>query len=365
VNALSPGAPVAEKLFQPAPPPASRRRLIVVVLCAAGICAAAYFGQDWWRHGRFIETTDDAYVGGNVTAISPHISGFVSAILVADNAHVTAAQVLARIDARDTQAELDRAEAAVAVQDAALQSLRAQRVVQLASIRQSGADLSGKSARAGFAAADSVRYAALSVTRAGSLQDAERARTTGQEAQAALASSQAGLAASRAQLNVLDAQILQAQAAIVQAEAELRRARLDLGYTEIRAPEDGFVANRAVRPGTYVSAGTYLLSIVPAGGLWVDANFKEDQLAAIRPGQPATLVADAAPGRVFHGRVLSLAAGTGAIFSVIPPENATGNYTRIVQRVPVRIALEPADAMLNLLRPGLSVTVSVDTRTAP
>jgi membrane fusion protein (multidrug efflux system) len=159
--------------------------------------------------------------------------------------------------------------------------------------------------------------------------------------------------------------VAQAEAAVAQAEADVRRARLDLGYTDIRAPIDGFVANRAVRPGAFVSAGTYLLSVVPAGGLWVDANFKEDQLAGIRPGQRATLAADAAPGVVFHGRVLSLAPGTGAMFSVIPPENATGNFTKIVQRVPVRIALDASDAALGRLRLGLSVTVSVDTQDAP
>jgi membrane fusion protein (multidrug efflux system) len=238
-------------------------------------------------------------------------------------------------------------------------------VVQLATIRQSSADLSARSARAAFTARDGVRYATLSVSRAGTMQDAERARTADQEARAAMAAAQAGLAATRAQLDVLDAQIRRAEAAIAQDAADLTRARLDLFYTEIRAPADGFIANRAVRPGAFVTAGTYLLSVVPSGGLWVDANFKEDQLAAIKPGQSATLVADAAPGRVFHGHVLSLAPGTGAVFAVIPPENATGNFTRIVQRVPVRIALDPSDATLGRLRPGLSVTVSVATRDAP
>jgi membrane fusion protein (multidrug efflux system) len=369
MDALPPERPMDNATLQSAPvrpkPAASLRRLGLIALATAGFGAAAYFGQNWWSHGRFLETTDDAYVGGDVTAISPHVSGFVSDILVADNAHVQAGQLLARIDARDYQAAFDRTEAVVAAETASLQGLQAQHAVQLASIRQAGADLSGKSARAAFMMVDDARYAALSSTRAGSIQDAERARTTDKEAQAGLAASQAALAASRGQLDVLDAQILQAEAAIARAEADLRRARLDLGYTEIRAPAEGFVANRAVRPGAYVSAGTYLLSVVPAGGLWVDANFKEDQLAAIAPGQPATLVADAAPGRVFHGRVLSLAPGTGAVFSVIPPENATGNFTKIVQRVPVRIALDAADAMLDRLRPGLSVTVSIDTQATP
>ena len=338
------------------------RRLAVGVLCAAGLCAAGYLGQEWWRHGRFVESTDDAYVGGDVAAMAPHVAGFVTAILADDNAHVSAGQLLVRLDGRDYQAALDHARALVAAQAAALQGLRAQRGVQVAMIRQSGAELSGRSARAVFTAIDDSRYATLSVTRAGSLQDAERAQATAAEAQASWASSGAALEAARGQLDVLDAQIAQGQAMLGQGEADLRRAALDVGYTEIRAPAEGYVANRAVRAGAYVAAGTYLLSVVPAGGLWVDANFKEDQLAALRPGQPATLVADAAPGRVFRGRVLSLAPGTGAVFSVIPPENATGNFTKIVQRVPVRIALDGGDGVLGGLRPGLSVVVSVDTQ---
>jgi membrane fusion protein (multidrug efflux system) len=345
-------------------PRASRRRILLAVLGGASIIAAAYVGVGWWRHGRFIETTDDAYVGGDVTAISPHVAGFVAEIPVADNARVAAGQLIARIDARDFTAALDRATATVAAATASLQSLRAQRVVQLAAVRQAEAELFAKTARSAFTTLDGARYATLSVTRAGSVQDWQRAHAADQEAHGAVTASQAALAAARAQVTVLDAQIAQAEAAVAQAEADLTRARLDLGYTEIRAPIDGYIANRAVRPGAFVSAGSYLLSVVPARGLWVDANFKEDQLAAIRPGQRVTLVADAAP-LVFHGRVQSLAAGTGAMFSVIPPENATGNFTKIVQRVPVRIALDPPDAALGRLRLGLSVTVSVDTRGAP
>jgi membrane fusion protein (multidrug efflux system) len=186
-----------------------------------------------------------------------------------------------------------------------------------------------------------------------------------QEAQSALAASQAGLEASRQRLKVLDAQVVEAEAMIAQAGSDLRRASLDLGYTEIRAPIEGYVGNRAARVGAFVSEGSYLLSIIPAHGLWIDANFKEDQLAHMAPGQPVSVAADVAPGRVFHGRVLSMAPGTGAVFSIIPPENATGNFTKIVQRVPVRIALDAADAKLSRLRPGLSALVSVDTKPAP
>ena len=168
------------------------------------------------------------------------------------------------------------------------------------------------------------------------------------------------LQAATQQLAVLDAEIEAASADVAQAEADLRTARLNLGYTEIPAPIDGYVGNRSAQVGAYVATGTNLLSVVPARGLWVDANFKEDQLARMRPGEPATIVADVLPGRTFHGHVASLAPATGAVFSVIPPENATGNFTKIVQRVPVRIVLDGGAAELGLLRPGLSATVSVD-----
>jgi membrane fusion protein (multidrug efflux system) len=153
-----------------------------------------------------------------------------------------------------------------------------------------------------------------------------------------------------------------AQADILQAQALLEQAQINFGYTEIRSPVDGYIGNRAARVGAYAASGAYLLSVIPAHDLWVDANFKEDQVARMRPGQPVSVVADALPGKTFRGHVASLAPGTGAIFSIIPPENATGNFTKIVQRVPVRIALYDADAQLGDLRPGLSTTVSVDTR---
>jgi membrane fusion protein (multidrug efflux system) len=355
--------PGAETL--PARPRISLKRLGVMALAAAALAGAAWGGDSWWTTGRFLQTTDDAYVGGDVTTIAPHVAGFVTAVLVTDNQLVRRGQLLARLDARDYQAAQDRARAALASRTAALANLRAQTVLQHASIQQAEAELEARTARAAFTQIDSARYATLAQTSSGSRQDAQRSRVADQEAAAATRAAQAALAAARQQLAVLDARVAEAAADIAQARADLTRADLDIGYTDIRSPIDGYIANRAIRPGAYVTAGSYLLSVVPAAGLWVDANFKEDQLAAMLPGQAATLVADAAPGRVFHGRVASLAPGTGALFSIIPPENATGNFTRIVQRVPVRIALDGADATLSRLRPGLSATVSIDTRPAP
>ena len=343
-------------------PVLARKHLAFLLLALAAGIGAAWYAHHWWRVARFVESTDDAYVGGNVTAISPHVAGFVAEVLVADNQYVHARQLLIRLDDRDFRAAADRAEAILQQRNAVLAGLRAKYALQQSSIRQASAELVAKGARAVFASQDATRYQRLALTNMGSRQDAERAVALDQEARSAVLSSQAGLDAAKQQLAVLDAAIAEADAAVAQARADLATARLNLGYTEICSPIDGYIANRAARTGAYASEGTYLVTVIPARELWVDANFKEDQLERMVPGQPATIVADVMPEHLFHGRVLSLAPGTGAIFSVIPPENATGNFTKIVQRVPVRIELDGDEGTLGRLRPGLSTTVTVDTR---
>jgi membrane fusion protein, multidrug efflux system len=338
------------------------KKLALSCLALAVGLGAVWYGHDWWTFGRFVESTDDAYVGANVTSISPHVAGFVSQILVADNQRVRAGQLLIRLDDRDFQATLDHADAIGRQREATLASLHARYLLQESMIRQADADLAAKRARAAFTKEDEARYRSLAQANVASQQSAQKALAADLEAGSAVVSSQAALDAAKQELAVLDSQIAEAQAAVAQAQADLRTARLKLGYTEIRSPIDGYIGNRAVQAGAYVSEGAYLLSIIPAQGLWVDANFKEDQLARMTPPQAAAITADVMPGHVFHGHVLSLAPGTGAIFSVIPPENATGNFTKIVQRIPVRIELDSGDAMLGRLRPGLSTTVTVDTR---
>jgi membrane fusion protein, multidrug efflux system len=336
-----------------------------LLLAAAGLAAlggATWFGYDWWTRGRFIETTDDAYVGGDVTAIAPHVAGFVDTIAVADNQRVSAGQVLLHLDPRDFSTALDQARAAREGKQSAASSLEAQLALQATLIRQAEAELRSAVARDAFARQEAERYAALEPTPGGSRQNAQRSASARDDGDATVVAAEAKRAAAVAQLEVLQRQLAGARAAVAEAEAAERTAALNLGYTEIRSPIDGYVANRAARVGAYAATGSYLLSVVPAGALWVDANFKEDQLAQIRPGQHATVVADVAPGRRIEGHVGSLSAGTGAIFSVIPPENATGNFTKIVQRVPVRIELDGGAASLGVLRPGLSITVSIDTR---
>ena len=340
----------------------SLRQLALAGVALAVLAGGGWYGRDWWTTGRFIESTDDAYVGGNVTSIAPHVSGFVAEVLVTDNQRVTAGQVLVRLDPRDTQAALGHATAVADAKAASLDGLRAQYVLQQATIRQQEADVAAKSAQLTFAAQDSERYRSLSLTAAGSRQDAQRTASLEQQSRATLLASAAALEAGRQQLKVLEAQIAEATATLAQASSDVQTAQLNLGYTEIRAPIDGYVGNRAAQVGAYVAAGSYLISVIPNSGLWVDANFKEDQLTRMEDGDAATVVADVLPGHVFHGHVASVAPGTGAVFSVIPAENATGNFTKIVQRVPVRVVIDAGDPELRMLRPGLSTTARVDTR---
>ncbi len=262
-------APSAVKLR-----PMLTRRALMALGIVAATSGAAWFGHDWWTRGRFIETTDDAYVGGNVTTISPHVAGFVAEIAVEDNQRIAAGQLLIRLDPHDFQAALDHAQAASQARIAALADLQARRTLQQSTIAQAAADVAARTARAAFTAIDARRYSALAETSAGSRQEAQKSFDTDQEAQAATASSRAGLDAAKQQLIVLDAQIKQATAAIAQAEADVQTAKLNLGYTEIRSPIDGYVGNRAAQVGAYVASGAYLISIVPARGLWVDAQFQ-------------------------------------------------------------------------------------------
>ncbi len=341
------------------------RHLVLALLGLLAVGGITWYGWNWWRIGRFIETTDDAYVGGNITTLSPHVAGFVSKILVNDNQFVKAGQLLIQLDDRDYQANLAHAEAVVHHQTAALANLHAKYDLQDSMIGEAQAKLAANEAEAGYARIDAARYHTLALTSYGSLQSDQKAFAADRKAEAIVRSAEAELDAAKQQLTVIGTEIAETEASLAQAQADLRTAQLDLGYTQIRAPIDGYVGDRAAQIGAYATVGTALLSIVPALELWVDANFKEDELARMRPGQKATFVADVLPGRTFEGHVLSLAPATGAVFSVIPPENATGNFTKIVQRVPVRIEIDDGAAVLGLLRPGLSTTVSVDTRSSP
>ncbi|AOK28052.1 hemolysin D [Burkholderia singularis] len=360
---VSENRPDAQAPLGSGQPPRRRPKLVVPAIAVLLIALIAY-GLYWWGRGRYLETTDDAYVGGNITVISPHVAGYVSDLLVDDNQRVHAGQPLLRLHQSDYEAELDAAKASEAEIGASRQRLAAQRALQQQVIDQASADVDEKKAALNFAQTDAARYRRLAVTEAGTRQSEERSSAALQQAKAQLDAANARLRAARQQIAVLDGQIAEANASQQRSGAARRTAQLNLGYTELHAPIDGYVGNRAAHLGSYVTPGTQLMSVVASSGLWVDANFKEDQLTAMKPGQPAKVCADVLPSQCFQGHVQRLAPATGAVFSVIPPQNATGNFTRIVQRVPVRIALDGADSVLGILRPGLSATVTVDTRGA-
>lgn len=340
------------------------RRLLAYVLAGLLVLGGSLAGYRWWLAVRNVEWTDDAYVGGDVTVIAPKVSGIIETVAVTDNQAVHTGDVLVRLDARDFNAALAKAEAGVAAEQAAIEDLAATRRLQEATIAQAEAAIKAADALTQRTHNDWRRYHTLVNENVVAVQTFQQAEADYTSAQAESEKNRAALLAAKRQMAVLDARRQQTEAALDQARAERDIARLNLEYTVIRAPMAGTIGNRSAREGAYVVAGSQLLSIVPADGLWVDANFKENQLAGLRPGLPAIITADALPGTVFTGRISSIAPATGAQFSVLPPENATGNFTKIVQRVPVRILLDGDGSALGRLRPGLSVTAEVDTRPA-
>ncbi|UBM27070.1 HlyD family secretion protein [Pseudomonas sp. p1(2021b)] len=345
--------------------PIGKRAALRLATLTLAVIAGAGYGSHWWSTARFIEDTDDAYVGADTTVISAKVPGYITEVAVVDNQFVKAGDLLARIDVRDYNAALAKADGAVAAQRAHLANLDAVELLQQAIIGQAKAQIDARNAEAQRALNDRVRYQNLLSSQAVSVQSAQRVEATWKTAQADRTHAEAGLLAARQQLAVIDTQREQTRAALAQAEADRQQARLNIAYTELRAPVDGYVGNRRAKVGAYAAAGSQLISVVPAHGLWVDANFKEDQLARMQVGQAVSVTADILPGRTFHGRVESIAPATGAQFSVLPPENATGNFTKIVQRVPVRVRLEGSDADFGALRPGLSVFAEIDTKAQP
>ena len=283
-------------------------------------------------------------------------------MLVGDNEHVKAGQVLARIDDRDFQVALDQAKADVAAAEAAIASKQAQLDVQQAVIDAAKATIEVDKATATFAAQENKRYTDLAATGYGSVQNAQQAQSRIAGAQAAIARDTANLASALKQVDLLKAEIAQANAALARAQAVQRQAELNLGYTTIIAPIDGVVGNRTLRVGQFVQAGTQLMSVVPVDGAYVVANFKETQLTDVHQGQAVDIEVDMFPGQVVHGHVDSIAPASGQEFALLPPDNATGNFTKVVQRIPVKIVLDGDDNALIELRPGMSVIPTIETR---
>jgi len=334
------------------------RRFLLAGTAIALLAGATWYGWDYWTVGRYLVSTDDAYVKADNTTIAPKVSGYLSEVLVGDNEHVTAGQILARIDDRDFKVALDQAKADVAAAQAAVVSKRAQLDVQQAVIAAATATIEVDTATQTFASQENKRYTDLAATGYGSVQNAQSAQSRNASAQAAILRDTANLASAQKQVELLKAEIAQAIAASARAAALQRQAELNLSYTTITSPIAGIVGNRTLRTGQFVQAGTQLMSLVPATGAYVVANFKETQLTAVRKGQSVDIAVDMFPGQVVHGRVDSLAPASGQEFALLPPDNATGNFTKVVQRIPVKIALDNTSIEL---RPGMSVIPTIAT----
>jgi membrane fusion protein (multidrug efflux system) len=336
----------------------------LLIVLSLVLIAAAGGGWYWWTVARFEFNTDDAYLQSDITVISPKVAGYVTEVTVKDNQQVKPGDVLVRIDDIEYAAKVAQARATVEARHAAIANLDSRLVWQQSSIAQAQADVASAEAELKRAVADKTRQQNLLREDVAAHSRVETAEADADKAVATLAKSRARLEAERSQLGVLQTERKQDQAQVGQAEAELALAANDLANTVLKAPVAGVVGNRAAEAGLYVKPGTMLLSVVPLDQVWVEANFKETALRHMTPGQPVSVEIDAFPGIELTGTVDSLAPATGAKFSLLPPENATGNFTKIVQRVPVKITLPPDNVLSGRLRPGMSAVVSIDSRQA-
>lgn len=344
---------------------AKKRQALRGILFGSLLLAAIGFGARWWLHGRHFESTDNAYVRADITAITPRVSGEIVEVAVRNNQAVKKGALLARIDARDYDARLANARAAVAVREAALKTHDEQKRFQAAMIREAEATLSASRADRERLQKDWQR--ADKLVREGVASRARLDTTTAayRSGSAQVDRAEAGVTAARQQSATLDAERARLEAELEAARAQLQLAEIDLAATELRAPIDGVVGDLSARVGERVNAGLRLLSLVPLDAVFVEANFKETQLTEMRVGQEAAIEVDAFPGQALRGRIESVSPASGAEFALLPQDNATGNFNKIVQRVPVKLLLENAGTLAGRLRPGMSVEVAVDTRTAP
>lgn len=333
---------------------------VAVVALAYGVYALI----DYRANGQYIQSTDDAYVQADGVAVSSKLAGYVRQIGVVDNQQVGQGAFLVQIDPTDYATRLTQADAQVSVAKAAEQATAAGIAEAQASLDQAQAGLVSARRDLAYYAQEVARYAPLAASGAEPRTQLDQLTSARDKAAADVRARQAAIEAATAKIATIKAQVEQAQAQIASADATRLAARNDMGFTRLTAPIAGKIGSRTVRLGQYVTAGQRLMTIVPTQAIYVEANYKETQIGLMRPGQPVTMHVDALPGVDFHGVVDSITPGTGANFSLIPPQNATGNFTKIVQRVPVRIRINAGEESRKVLVPGLSLTVEVDTKSA-
>ena len=341
----------------------SRGRLLRIAALVAALLAAGWYGTYWWHTGRYIESTDNAYLRAEFSALTPRVAGEIVALHVQDNQAVAKDALLIEIDPRDYAAKVDAARAAVAQAEAALASNGQTQTMQKSMVAQAQAQLAAAQALEQQARREWQRAQALVRDGVATHQRLDNAEGAYQNAVAEVARGKAGVEAAKRQLDVMvDGDRSRLEAAVTAAKAQLALAEIDLAATKITAPIAGSVGDLAARLGERVQPGQRLLSLVPLDQVYVEANFKETQLTRMRVGQPVEFSVDAFPGRALHGHVASFSPASGSEFALLPAQNATGNFTKIVQRVPVRIAIDGDDSARGVLRPGMSVQVRVDTR---
>jgi membrane fusion protein (multidrug efflux system) len=360
-------APTAPPLKPSAAPSSTWVRLAIpvfAVLVAFAFVALATLRWDEWVGAATIQTTNDAYVRAELTRLSSRVSGEVLTVAVKDFQHVKAGDLLVQIDPADYQAQVAQAEAGVAGAQAALDNLNNQVELQYATIAQAEAAQVSAAALEVEARQEQERQQSLSQTDAGTRQRLEQATAAYAKAQADVRASRAVVAAQRHQLEVLQGTKKQRAADLDAAKAQLAAAKLKLGYTRIVAPFDGVVGERGVQPGDYVNIGTNLINVVPLPNVYVIANYKETQLTRVQPGQPVVITVDSFSREKLRGRVERIAPASGSQFALLPPDNATGNFTKVVQRIPVRIRFDEDQPLLSRLLPGMSVVTSINTADA-
>ncbi|MBU2294664.1 MAG: HlyD family secretion protein [Gammaproteobacteria bacterium] len=344
--------------------PAQLQRRLFVFLTILVLIIAAFFGH-WLLIGRYLESTDNAYVQGEITRVSSQLGARIDNVLVQDNQHVEQGELLLVLESADFELAKQRAEATLATREAELSQARSTLEQQASLIAASQADVSASQATLGRTQIDLSR--AKTLQKPGFIS-AERVTTLTADSRIAssqVSKAQADLQAQRQQINTLNAEIKRLEAQIASARSDLAQAELNLTRTQIHAPISGFIGQRAARNGQVVQAGAYLLSLVPDQDIWIQANFKETQIGHMRPGQSAELTFDSFPDTPIEAHVESLFAASGAQFSLLPPDNATGNFTKVVQRIPVKLTFAVDNPLKGLIRPGMSVEVKVDLRSEP
>jgi membrane fusion protein (multidrug efflux system) len=362
--------PVVEQPSVSAPPPAeapkakrrSPRRAIIGLGAILLLALGSWYGHYWWTLGRFLESTDDAYVGAHTATLAAKVPGYLTSVDVADNAEIKSGDVIARIDDGDYKLAAETARDNIAIQQATVTRIGKQTAAQESAVAQAKAQVASAKAGSLRAELELARQQSLAGKEFASRQSLEQAQANRDQAVAAVQGAEAGVTAAEANVAVLKAQQEEAQRTLKQFQTALAKAERDLSFTVIRAPFDGVIGNRAVQSGDYVQPGQRLASLVPLHEVYIDANFKETQLEHMRPGEPATVSVDALPDHDIKGHVVSVAPASGSVFSLLPPDNATGNFTKVVQRLAVRIEVPATVKTQELLRPGMSVVVSVNTK---